>query len=370
MSEEIRKLATIRRISDIKEIPNADSICGYQIDGWIVVDKKEKYQINDLVIFIEIDSWVPETVAPFLSKGRSYNGVVGERLRTVKLRGQVSQGLILPIEVVKPDENWCDVKNPRPNTGTTTMLMFDEGDDCTKSLGIQKWEKELSANLAGVARGNFPSFIHKTNQERIQNLKRDFAKWQADDSLLWEVTEKLDGSSMTVFIKDGEFGVCSRNLDLVETEGNSFWQAANALGLREKMAEYKSDIINIKNFAIQGELVGEGIQGNKYGLKGIHFYVFDIFNIDTQEYLGHYDRFTISSDLDLLHSPFPVFRDKYERYEHFRDLTIEDILAKDDGASLIGNKSAREGLVFKEAEGRFSFKAIGNKWILKNEENG
>ena len=97
----MRKLATIRRIAEIRPIENANKIYHYRVDGWWVVDTVDKFQVGDLVIYLEIDSWVPTELAPFLSKGkepREYNGVKGERLKTVKLRGAVSQGLLLPIQ--------------------------------------------------------------------------------------------------------------------------------------------------------------------------------------------------------------------------------------------------------------------------------
>ena len=142
-------------------------------------------------------------------------------------------------------------------------------------LGILKYEKPLSAQLAGQARGNFPSFIPKTDEERIQNLSKQLAKWQ-EQNLEFEVTEKLDGSSMTVYItteqdEQGQevprFGVCSRNLDLKDTEGNSFWEAAKKYDLERKLIEFNAECS--MNIAIQGELVGEGIQGNKYKLTEI-----------------------------------------------------------------------------------------------------
>lgn len=96
-----RKLASIQRIEEIKDIENADAIQAYRVLGWWVVDRKGQHKVGDLVIYLEIDSWVPYELAPFLSKGqepREYNGVKGERLRTIKLRGTTSQGLLLKTE--------------------------------------------------------------------------------------------------------------------------------------------------------------------------------------------------------------------------------------------------------------------------------
>lgn len=159
----MRKLATIREINDVLPIPEADRICTYVIDGWTIVDSVGAYRTGDIVIMCEIDSWVPHELAPFLSKGqepRVYEGVSGERLKTVRLRKQLSQGLILPISKLPFAVSSADI-----------------GMDVTEPLGILKYEKPVSVSLAGFARGNFPTFIPKTDQERIQNYKRDLGDW-------------------------------------------------------------------------------------------------------------------------------------------------------------------------------------------------
>lgn len=346
--ETSRKLATVRKITDTQPIEGADAIDVATVDGWKVVVKKSEFNVNDLCIYFEIDSWVPATIAPFLNKGRTYNGVEGERLRTKKLRGQISQGLVLPLNVLQ-------------EVSSFDSILLEEGFDLTTILGVQKFEKPLAANLRGVARGNFPSFVHKTDQERIQNLKKEFENWKSTNEQ-WEITEKLDGSSMTVYLNNQVFGVCSRNLDLKETEDNSLWQVSRKLNLEEKMREVSG---GYKNFAIQGELVGPGIQGNKYGLKELDFYVFDVFDIDTQEYLPPAERLVlIDKVMKLKH--VPVFDYIYVLDDND---TIDSLLTFADGASVIGNKSAREGLVYKNMNNSHkSFKTISNKWLLKNEE--
>jgi len=151
-----RKLATIRTIDDIRPIADADAIECAVVGGWTVVIKKGSFSVGDTAVYCEIDSWIPTSMAPFLSKGkepRVYEGIAGERLRTVKLRGQVSQGLLLSLDDVIP--------------GTHS---FDVGADVTEYLGIVKYDPPLPACLGGIAKGNFPSFIPKTDQERCQNL--------------------------------------------------------------------------------------------------------------------------------------------------------------------------------------------------------
>lgn len=339
-----RKLASIRKIDRIDSIPGADQIEVATIGGWKVVVKRDEFQPNDLAVYCEVDSWIPHELAPFLSKDkepREYNGVKGERLRTIKLRGQTSQGLLLPLnELLKMKYDGDSV--------------VGEGDDVTEMLGIQKWEAPVPANLVGMAKGLFPTFIKKTDQERVQNLTSEIAEWHKV-GYLFEVSEKLDGSSMTIFFKDDEVGVCSRNLELKEDDSNTFWRVAKAESLIDKLKNLG------RNIAIQGELIGEGIQGNKYGIKGQKFYLFDIFDIDSYSYVSPEKRRTLAKMLDINHVPV-ISGDK--------DLgtgTVEEILQWAEDKSRLNDRVEREGLVFKLCgDGNISFKSISNKFLLKN----
>lgn len=338
MSE--RQLATIRKISEVRAIPEADKICAYGVDGWFVVDSVGKYQVNDLIVFLEVDSWVPTELAPFLSKGkepREFQGVKGERLRTVKLRGQISQGLILPLSVLDNVES----------------ELF-EGLDVTCPLNIYKWERPMNAQLAGMARGNFPALVPKTDQARIQNLTRNFPKLQEDT---WSITEKLDGSSCTFYLdKEGEFHVCSRNLDLKQTEGNTFWQLALQLDIEGIMRRH-----TLLGMAIQGEMIGEGIQGNQYKTR-LDFYVYDMYNTSTGEYILPIQLEAACKRLGLKHVPILVSN------TDIKQQTIQSIIDFAEGKSQL-NGSEREGVVFKSNTVHdLSFKAISNKWLLKGGE--
>ena len=329
----MRKMASIRVIDKIEPIEGADAIEAAVIGGWKVVVKKGEFAIGDLAVYLEIDSWVPTELAPFLSKGkepREFNGVKGERLRTVKLRGQLSQGLLLPYNTI------------------SEYGMVVDGDDVTEFLGIQKWERPMNAQLAGMAKGNFPSLIPKTDQERVQNLVKEIA---AADGMAFEVTEKLEGSSMTCYLIDGVFGVCSRNLDLKETADNTFWQVARAEGIEEKMREIPDG-----EWAIQGELIGPGIQGNIYKLSNPEFRVFDVYNIKSGEYLTPVFRRALIERMGLKH--VPVLNSEYTL-----DQTVDEILASAEGQSCHA-KTEREGIVFKQVDGGMTFKAISNKYLL------
>ena len=335
-----RKMASIRAIDNIKPIEGADAIECAMIGGWSVVVKKGEFEVGQLAVYCEIDSWIPTELAPFLSKGkepREFEGIKGERLRTVKLRGQLSQGLLLPLE---------------PTCANIASELF-EGLDVSFPLNIIKWERPMNAQLAGMARGNFPSLIPKTDQERVQNLTKEINN-AIESRLRFEVTEKLEGSSMTVYMIHGEFGVCSRNLDLKETEGNSFWSTARRDDIEAKMRAVDEHW----DFAIQGELIGPGIQGNIYKLSKPEFRVFDVYNIQTGGYLDPEARRALIDRMGLLHVPVLT--------TFMMAIPVADLLTLADGKSVMGDITGpwREGLVFKEANGGMSFKAISNKYLL------
>jgi len=334
-----RKMATIRRIDAINPIPNSDNIEVATVGGWKVVVKKGEYQVNDLAVYCEIDSFIPTTIASFLTKPghtpKVYEGVEGERLRTVKLRKQLSQGLLLPLTVVS-------------DNGHTIYRV--EGLDVSEVLGIVKYEPPVPAQLAGLVRGNFPSQIPKTDQERVQNLGREIIE-AAAGNLHFEITEKLEGSSMTCYLIDGVFGVCSRNLDLKRDEANSFWKTAIDLDIEAKMRDCGEG-----DWAIQGELVGNGVQGNIYKMGGLNFYVYDVYNIQAGDYLRPVYRRALIERMGLNH--VPVIETKV------RVATMEQIIAEADDKSVLNRQQDREGIVYKQVDGGMTFKAISNVYLL------
>jgi len=346
----MRKLAKVVKIDNIIEHTNADALELAIIGGWQVVVKKGEYAANDLVIYCEVDSWIPHDIAPFLTKGepKVFNGVTGNRLRTIKLRGELSQGLVLPISVLlfgDDDGEW------------------EEGDDCSELLKIQKWEAPENPNLAGQAKGSFPSFIPKTDQERIQNIKSKIQQ-SFDDEEIFERTIKLDGSSMTVYCNNGEVGVCSRNQNLKindENAENAFIKTAFKTGIGTALLSLYVHLG--RNLAVQGELMGPGIQGNKENFTYHLFFIFDIFDIDTQRYLLPEERYKCLNDLEVFgytgnHVP-TLGTHKLETSQ------IDQLLLTAEGPSLFANQ--REGVVYKSTSRNFSFKAISNTWLLKNE---
>lgn len=357
----MRQLATIRKIDDLQPIENADFIEVAAIGGWNVVVKKGIHQIGDKIVYFEIDSWLPEAIAPFLGDGgtpvRTYEDVAGFRLKTKKLRGVVSQGLILPLSAL---------------AGMTVTVegheyLFEnvtwrDDEDVTEILNIKKYEVQIAANLAGFARGNFPSFIRKTDQERIQNITKDIRDY-SEREMQWEVTEKLDGTSCTIYKNDAllaedkdVLGVCSRNIDLKDTEGNVYWTIAKKYDVHAILLR------DGRNLAIQGEIIGEGIQGNKYKMTERKFYVFDILDIDTQKYMNADERIAFCDEHDLLHAPV------LKRFAELSSAEVKDLIPLADGRSVLYD-TAREGLVYKcEQAPSVSFKIISNKWLMKHDE--
>lgn len=344
----MRKMATIRTVGRIKPIEGADSIECAEIDGWDVVIKKGDFESGDVVIFVEVDAWVPHDIAPFLSKNKEpkeYEGIKGERLRTVKLRGKLSQGLIFPMaDFFKRDSKDCNWYHGDP------AYYLSIGDDVSDILKIKKYDPPVPAQLAGEVKGMFPTEIPRTDQERIQNLLNELVSWTQEETI-FEITEKLDGSSTTCYYKNNEFGVCSRNLDLKRSSNNSFWKTALNQGLEDILAGYGEDI------AIQGELIGEGIQGNPYKIKGQQFYLFDVFLISQHRYMTPKERKLFAEYNSILHVPI---------IDYYTVRPVDELLLSAEGKSALNPNTEREGLVYKNINGQESFKVISNKFLLKN----
>lgn len=331
----MRKLSTIEQILQIKELPNSDFLEVIKVRGWTLVAKKGEFQVGDKCVYFEIDSFLPiKPEFEFLRKS-SYKKLVDEtegfRIKTVKLRGQISQGLALPLN-------------------TFFNLPSEEIGYCLDDfLGITLYTPPIPANLSGLVKGRKPYFIPKTDQERIQNIWEEISP--AFQNSLFEETLKLDGTSTTIYFFNASFGVCSRNMELLESESNSYWQITRQLDLERKLR-----ILN-QNIAIQGELMGEGIQGNKEKIKGIQIYVFDIWDIDRQAYLSSKDRYNLCDTLALTHVPI------INKEVCLEGETLDSLLERAKGVSL--KNQIREGIVFKAINGGFSFKVINNDFLVK-----
>lgn len=346
----MRRLASIRRIDRLEPIPGADKIEVATVDGWkVVVAKDVGHQEGDLIVYCEVDSFLPiKPEYEFLRKSsyKKMGDKEGFRLKTIRLRGQISQGLVLPISVLKGKIDFG------PGLSFEDSIENMLGQDVSDILGIVKYEKPIPAQLSGKVRGNFPSFLQKTDEERVQNL--DISEIAGKE---WDVTEKVDGTSFTCYKYEGQFGVCSRNLELTETEDNTYWQVARKYNLERALPN---------DYALQGEIIGPGIQGNKYGLKEPKLLVFAFYSIRRRMYLNSNESIQgmleavmrrTSPDLEMV----PTLPTK--RFN--QNIVVDDILRMAEGESKLKSGVEREGLVFKSVDHHnWSFKAISNKFLL------
>lgn len=352
----MRKLASIQQIADVQPIVGADAIVKVRVNDWWCVAKVGEFKVGDLCVYHEIDCLLPmnDTYAFLAARGTSKSEledgtiVEGYRLKTIKLRGQLSQGLALPVSILGEHDGEVEL-----------------GTDVTEVLSIHKYERPMNAQLRGVARGNFPSFLRKSDQERCQNLRKEiWDAYLAGDE--FQVTVKLDGSSMTMFNIEGDFatayqtepriGVCSRNLELKETEENAFWKMAR---------NYKEELEGLGTGALQGELISPSIQGNFEGVDKPLFLVYNVYNISKQCFAPPYWTEAFCDASGFKH--VPVLHSKIKLVDLFPDATQDTIIQKlldyAEGPSSFGGKY-REGVVFKRIDGKFSFKAISNRYLI------
>jgi len=399
-----RRMVTLRVVKDLLPIEGADAIEIALIDGWKVVVKKGEFKIGDPCLYFEIDSFLQDGVPAwqFLvdKSARTFNGVKGHKLRTIKLKGQISQGLVLAPSTLGIDEN------------------VDPATDFDALLGVVKYDPPLPAQLVGQAQGLFPSFIKKTDQERCQNLGDDIfgyedrlvpfdigkipvealdamiakgdlrdvdgvfykvlrAKASPDD--VYEITMKLDGSSMTAFVVNtldengvvngARVGVCSRNLELKvndENSENAFVKKLIESGLNVALLQFHAE--SGRQIAVQGELMGPNIQGNREELKTTEFFVFDVYDIDRGFQIPPFLRLDVFDRLVQLGAKIkhvPII-ESCVKLPELGIKSVDDLLKRAEGPSL--KHAFREGDVYKRMDGQFSFKAISNLFLAKEKD--
>lgn len=364
----MRTLASIQTITSLSPIKGADAIECAHVLGWDVVVKKGEFKPGDRVVYVEIDSLLPERPEfEFLRKSCFKPAILdrdgkealraGFRVRTVKLRGQVSQGICFPLSILP------NVLGEDADTIALTDMQA-EGTDVTEALGIVKWEMPedlggYSLPGPGVQRSTFPVDIPKTDETRVQVLGGLIAACKGQRFV---ATEKLDGTSFTAFVKGGVFGVCSRNQTLDPTDATHLHiEMERALDLENHMRRMSE---RLGDFAIQGEMIGPRIQGNKYGLFERQLYVFDVYLIDAKTYVTPERSQEIAADMGLASVPWLGVFDMAH--------TIADLVFMAEGPSFLNGNIPREGIVLRpttlrydERGNRVSFKAINPKFLLK-----
>jgi RNA ligase (TIGR02306 family) len=343
----MRKLATVETILDVTPVENSDNLDVVTVRGWKCVTKRNTFSVGDSCIYFEIDSLIPNSYSwsNFLKTTHTNSrGLNCHRLRTIKLRGQISQGLVIPLREIYKDE---------------TCLT---NEDLTTQLGIELYEPPVLYSLSGKVIRPFPSFITKTDEERVQNILpelKDFSQ------TAFYITEKLDGTSFTAYLKDGKFGVCSRNLELEEEEGNLYWKIARQYDIENKLREAEFEGY------VQGEIIGEGVQKNKYNLKGQRLYVFKVFDFKLGRALSIHELYSFVQ-ATLFLSLVPLIRGEFYLPP---ENTLEELIKLTTMSSYIYQEqnnplSQIEGLVFRTRTPHpdFHFKVINPEFLLKHGE--
>jgi len=262
----MNNLATIQKIRNIRKHPGADSLSICEILGWQLIFNHEKdpFKENDLVVYITIDTVLPERAEFEFLRNKHF------RIKPIRLRKEESAGICFPLSILPPQ-------------------MWKEGEDVTDVLGIMKYEKPIPAELAGVAVGGLPGFIIMTDELNLRSYPDALPELFGRP---FYITTKVDGSSGTFFIKNNEFGVCSRRIHLKESESNGFWRIAKRYDIENILKNAFPDM----DIAIQGEVYGEGIQKNPCGIKGIDINIFNIFDINKRVYLSYDELVMFTND--------------------------------------------------------------------------
>ncbi len=325
--------------------------------GWHCVVKKGEFKIGDKVVYLEIDS-IPPADNPDFDFLKNSKGKI-KPIKTKKIRGVFSQGLIMPLSVLHTNDD------------------IEEGTDVTEVLGIEKKEDEIiefyKASKA-FRKSTFPPFIHKTDETRVQVLQKQLDVAQGK---VFVATEKVDGTSFTAFIREGKFGICSRNME-VDLEVDSPYSAiAKKYKLKEKFERLRELVVDF-DFAIQGEIIGVGIQGNKYKETEYECYLFNFFNIDRQKDIGffaddeeqeEFNGWTLGNIASYLTmKTVPIVDDNFIMAND-----IDKLVEYSVGKSVLNPEQEREGVVFRLKHNRemsqygerISFKAINPYFLTK-----
>jgi RNA ligase (TIGR02306 family) len=334
----MRSLVTIQKVRAISPIPDSDFLELAHIMGWQCVIKKGEFKEGDFGVYYEVDSFLPiddryEFLRTSSFRENRDNGT-GFRIRTVRLRGQLSQGLLLPLE-----------KFPE-------LTDIAEGVDVTEKLNVKKWYIPETAVAGGIIIGDRPHGIPASDEIRLQSALELLDQLKGKP---YYITTKMDGTSGIVYYIDGKIGCCSRNKEIKDEEDALYWTPVYKYGLKEKLAKLG------KNIVLTGEIIGPGIQKNKLRLAEIEWNVFDVKDGESNRYLPYDDAVKLCAELGLKTVPLE------ERGEQF-DYSLETLLEKAKGKYPSGLD--KEGIVVRDAQSpkAVSFKVLNNDALLKEKD--
>lgn len=364
----MRNLATIQELIDIQPIEGKDLIALGFVLGWQVIIAKKDFNIGDKVIYIEIDSVLPENEEFEFLRKKNF------RIKTMKMAGVISQGICFPLSILpagdyKIGQDVTDILGVTkydPEADIELQLKNRVGKDDKQSKFIKSmlkfvWFRKLYLHSHKNGKNSFPAWIKKTDETRLQNMP--FILHNTDKFI---VTEKIDGQSGTYALKrsrhpiffwkeDFEFVVCSRNLRLPEDTSN-YWRIAKQYDIETVLKKLIG--IDGSTIILQGEILGSNIQGNKYKLESgkLDFYAFNLFcdgeqvnSIWAKELL---DRFGIKF-VPILDSGF------------YLKPTVQEMVDYTNGKSSLVD-ALREGIVVRDYQNKVSFKVISSEFLLKH----
>lgn len=371
MEHTERKLVTVRRVSQVSPLRGNRSDL-VSIGGWKVVTFRGDYTAGELVVYFEVDSFLPATDGRFWefcspSRVQEYQGSKGYVVTTMLKQRHISQGLIFPFgsfpEIQRVFAS-LQSHSASPDEAETKLLDMD----FAAAVGVKKFAAVHVDYAASY--GHSPCFFPQPGCDRAQNIILLFENY---GNTVFQVTEKLDGVPMSVYYVNAEsqwhtalprgidglvdrpsYGICGRCKDYTKNDNSIFWKAAREQGIYEKLQRLKL------NIAVQGELCGSSILGNSMGFpEGRHaFYVFGIWDIDKQAWWGAKRTLQFCDENGLNHAPV-LYRLKLS---HFAK-DVDELLAKAEGKGILGKN--REGLIFRTMNNSFSFKVIANSWLLE-----
>ena len=337
-----RKLASVQEISEINPHPKAEKFEIAKVLGWQVIVPKGQYKKGDKIVYFEIDSLLPDCEWSQPMKKKQF------KVATSKVKGQISQGEIFPITIMKKDDNF-------------DAEVYKLGQDLTDVLGIDKYEKDADLKVAipSITNGDkkFPdSSIERTDEPRIQSNQQYIEMFKGKP---YYMTLKYDGVSGTYLIIDDEFYICSRNVRLPFQKDNAYSKVVTKYGLYEKLLKTG------KRYAIQGEVYGHGIIKNFLGVKEVCFAVFTMKDLVENRYLDMQELIDKCKELDL---PMVKILEIGDSFNYTEEQLKE--MAK---GNYEGTENPREGIVFRlqkdwfvDEDHRYSFKYVNDDFLLVN----
>lgn len=339
-----RELATVQCIQNVLPVEGDDRFEWICVQGWRCAVKKGEFELGDACVYVEDGSFLPVSEEFEFLRDDCYrqSGLMGEglRLKARMVGGQISQGLALPMTVLPEPEG-----------------EYYLGEDVTDVLGVRKWEEEEEAVSDGTVLAEPPDEIPETDETSVQahpGMIFEFMRVHG-----YYITTKMDGICVTMYRRNGHFGVCGKNFEYEDDDRCVMWKYVHDHGIRKKIMKR-----GLNNIAIQGEFCGPGIRGNKMGLVEPEWYVFTVTDLDTNRRLSLDEMREVCEMLDLSMVLVEEVKDSFG-YE-----SVDELLEKAKGKYPSGMD--KEGIVVRPVvpvyskilEGLLSMKVLNNDCLL------